>query len=111
MSINLIVYKFVSKISGKTKFAFVFRPRCAGSNKKNVKETENKCMKPFDVCGPSLGNQSSSLLRTQEQDSHKPLPQPACSSASHVNFDLKTSTPIQQTNLVALDVQTEGKNN
>ncbi|KAM3845808.1 sentrin-specific protease 1 isoform 2-T3 [Vipera latastei] len=83
-------------------------PRCAGSNKKNVKETENKCMKPFDVCGPSLGNQSSSLLRIQEQHSDKPLPQPVCSFASHVNFDLKTSTPIQQTNLVALDVQTEG---
>ncbi|XP_015672618.1 sentrin-specific protease 1 [Protobothrops mucrosquamatus] len=83
-------------------------PRCAGSNKKNVKETENKCMKPFDVCGPSLDNQSSSLLRIQEQHSHKPLPQPVCSFTSPVNFDLKTSTPIQQTNLVALDVQTEG---
>ncbi|KAK9407372.1 sentrin-specific protease 1 [Crotalus adamanteus] len=83
-------------------------PRCADSNKKNVKETENKSMKPFDVCGPSLGNQSSSLLRIQEQHSHKPLPQPVCNFTSPVNFDLKTSTPIQQTNLVALDVQTEG---
>ncbi|XP_039188687.1 sentrin-specific protease 1 [Crotalus tigris] len=83
-------------------------PRCADSNKKNVKETENKRMKPFDVCGPSLGNQSSSLLRIQEQHSHKPLPQPVCNFTSPVNFDLKTSTPIQQTNLVALDVQTEG---
>ncbi|XP_070794071.1 sentrin-specific protease 1 [Pituophis catenifer annectens] len=82
--------------------------RCGGSNKKTTKETENKCMKPFDVCGPSLGNPSSSLLRMQEHHSHKPLSQPVCSFTSHVNFDPKTSTPIQQTNLPALDVQTEG---
>ncbi|KAM6473703.1 sentrin-specific protease 1 isoform 1-T2 [Liasis olivaceus] len=84
-------------------------PRCAGSSKITVKETENKCMKPFDVCGPSLGNPSSSLLRIQEQHSDKPLPQPACSFTSPVNFDpKKTSIPIQQTNLPALDVQTKG---
>uniref|UniRef100_A0A8C6Y0X1 SUMO specific peptidase 1 n=1 Tax=Naja naja TaxID=35670 RepID=A0A8C6Y0X1_NAJNA len=82
--------------------------KCGGSNKKATKETENKCMKPFDVCGPSLGNPSSSLLRIQEHHSHKPLPQPVCNFTSHVNFDPKTSTPIQQTNLPALDVQTEG---
>ncbi|ETE71707.1 Sentrin-specific protease 1, partial [Ophiophagus hannah] len=83
--------------------------KCGGSNKKATKETENKCMKPFDVCGPSLGNPSSSLLRIQEHHSHKPLPQPVCNFTSHVNFDPKTSTPIQQTNLPALDVQTEVK--
>ncbi|XP_026529727.1 sentrin-specific protease 1 [Notechis scutatus] len=82
--------------------------KCGGSNKKAMKETENKCMKPFDVCGPSLGNPSSSLLRIQEHHFHKPLPQPVCNFTSHVNFDPKTSTPIQQTNLPALDVQTEG---
>ncbi|XP_070596998.1 sentrin-specific protease 1 [Erythrolamprus reginae] len=78
------------------------------SNKKTTKETKNKCMKPFDVCGSSLGNLSSSLLSMQEHRSHTPLPQPVCSFTSHVNFDPKTSTPMQQTNLPALDVHTEG---
>ncbi|XP_061470700.1 sentrin-specific protease 1 [Rhineura floridana] len=84
-------------------------PRCAGSGKNLVKEAENQRGKPFEAYCPSAGKQSSYVLRTQEEHSHKPLPHPVHNFLSRVTFEPKdTSIPARENSLPVLDVQAEG---
>ncbi|XP_042306172.1 sentrin-specific protease 1 [Sceloporus undulatus] len=87
----------------------VHLPRCTSSSKNFVQEAENKSRSPFDVCDTPASNQSSTILRAQEQHSHQPLQHFIHNFPSHVNFEPKdASTPTQRNSQPALDEHAEG---
>uniref|UniRef100_A0A8D0AXN4 SUMO specific peptidase 1 n=1 Tax=Salvator merianae TaxID=96440 RepID=A0A8D0AXN4_SALMN len=106
--------QLIEIVTGK-KFSFskptLFSPnlsRNAGSSKKVMKEDENKNRKLFDY-DSSPGNQSASILRTQQPHSEKPLPHSVHNFSPCISFEPKeNSTPAQQNSLPIPDVQAEG---
>ncbi|XP_074836153.1 sentrin-specific protease 1 isoform X2 [Carettochelys insculpta] len=83
--------------------------RCLSSSKNKAKETPCKNAKPFETYSLTPGSQAASVLKTQEQPSHKLPPSPVSSYPSNITFESNnTSIQHQQDNLPASTAQPEG---
>uniref|UniRef100_A0A7M4EHE4 SUMO specific peptidase 1 n=1 Tax=Crocodylus porosus TaxID=8502 RepID=A0A7M4EHE4_CROPO len=82
--------------------------RCVNSNKTVVKEASSKNAKLFETYNITPTSQPPSILRTQEQPSHKPPLYPVSSYPSNTFESSNTITQHQQDNLPASNTQSEG---
>jgi len=84
------------------------RSRCSNSSKTVVKETPSKNSKLFEAHSVASADSATSVLRAQEQPSHKPSLYSAPSYPSDVFPSSNSTAQHQQENLPASSTQSEG---
>ncbi|XP_075301775.1 sentrin-specific protease 1 isoform X2 [Opisthocomus hoazin] len=82
--------------------------RCSNSSKTVVKETPSKNSKLFEAHSVASADSATSVLRAQEQPSHKPSLYSAPSYPSDVFPSSNSTAQHQQENLPASSTQSEG---
>lgn len=85
------------------------RSRCSNSSKTIVKETPSKNSKLFEAHSVAPASSAASVLRAQEQPSHKPSLYSPPTYPSSVFQSSNSTAQHQQENLPASNTQSEGK--